>query len=221
LRTELIDDCGLADKNAILTMRVLASYFRRPYITKPAIGGFVHDFGQLPKKDLNWHIIDVRDNEGLLISDEIIQLNPLNNPVEFIVGSNNRSMLTTWLSCTLRDSLNHIFIKAAFNLEELNIILETKIPSEKDDGRFSIDKLFLLSKEEILNLWGENRELEVKRSGGVDLKNCWWTRSTNGILAYCVYGDDMFDKRKNVTFYEVDATTREVGVRLSMWIKLY
>ena len=63
---------------------------------------------------------------------------------------------TTWETCSLRKWLNKDFYDSSFTLEEKALIVESKIINNDNPwygtkgGRDAVDKLFLLSVEEVV-----------------------------------------------------------------------
>ena len=109
--------------------------------------GDVIEFG-----DWNWRVLDVQDGKLLIITEQIINTDSYNTERTSI----------TWEKCTLRKYLNGEFY-AKFSKEEQGLIAETRISNPDNmwyeygkGGNNTIDKVFLLSLEEVLRYFGDS-----------------------------------------------------------------
>ena len=102
------------------------------------------------KDPIKWRVLSVDGNDAFLLADSILDMKPYN------VSENGN---ITWETCTLRKWLNGEFLETAFNEEEQQAIMETKVETEVgyiDDDLNNAkietkDKVYLLSPKEALN----------------------------------------------------------------------
>lgn len=156
-----------------------------------------------------WRILDIKDDNVLLISEEILTSRPFySNP-----SSGNK----TWADSELRKWLNREFLDV-FSDEEISRIINTRVinsedPSGDDDTK---DKIFLLSVDEVTKYFSTNKE---RRARYKELENltewyAWMTRTVSLIDTY-VCQVDLAGK--------VNSNTLGIsggGVRPAMWLKI-
>ena len=136
-----------------------------------------------------------------------------------------------WEYCSLRKWLNGVFIENAFNAEEENLILTTKLVNHDnpeygtDGGNDTEDKVFLLSIDEAEKYFSENSERKCKSTSYAnevgekmvsENKCCYWLRSS-GVkrnTAAFVFGEGVISKTGYVGGTQIN------GVRPAMWIDL-
>lgn len=136
---------------------------------------------------------------------------------------------TSWEDSYLRLWLNDKFLKENFSVEEQERIHPVNLTGIGDNGKESIDKVFLLSVDEVKKYCPHSEDatafiphiLSVGNPGTKDFPieldyntYYWWTR-TSGItkdLVVCVYYDGLL--------HEFDSNCDELGVRPAIWIKL-
>ncbi|MDR0491555.1 MAG: DUF6273 domain-containing protein [Oscillospiraceae bacterium] len=101
----------------------------------------------------DWQVLEVRDGKALLISDKILTKQKYHSEATGI----------TWEECDLRAYLNGPFYDSAFADEEKALIAETIVENNGSPiygtagGNDTVDKLFLLSLEELmLYFWDWN-----------------------------------------------------------------
>jgi CYTH domain-containing protein len=154
-----------------------------------------------------WQALDVRGYKALLLTQDVIEKRPYNVAWEG----------TTWEKCTLRHYLNDEFYQTFSNQAQARI-LSTENTNENnqwfgtDGGNDTIDRVFLLSIEEVVRYFGDSGQLKNKnpnderfiddnfnKKRGVSSKNTgWWLRSPGldtGVAAFvdsdgslCMYG---------------------------------
>ena len=108
---------------------------------------------------IRWRVLDVRENQALLLADRLLDCVPFHRTDEEI----------TWGESTLRDWLNGYgeyagagFIDRAFSGTEQDAILSTNCRNRAnqdygtDSGADTIDRVFILSNEEVFE--GENAQ---------------------------------------------------------------
>ncbi len=102
---------------------------------------------------------------------------------------NDKRCAVTWASCTLHRWLNFKFYGKAFNEQEYECILQTRIVN--DDGQGTEDHIFLLSVDEASSLFANRIERSIKPTEYAvnyteiytDANNgccCWWLRRSRG-----------------------------------------
>ena len=175
-----------------------------------------------------WRVLEVRDGRALILSDEILELRPYH--------SNHAGI--TWEHCSLREYLNGWFYDNRFTTDEKNKIAEVRNSNpanqwfEISGGENTIDKVFLLSLEEVVRYFGDSGQLANKPdyvhyisdeydSNRVAVVNDtkeasdWWLRSpgTNSYYAARV----VYDGRVYVNGFYV---YNDLGVRPALWLNL-
>lgn len=118
-------------------------------------------FGNYNSMPIRWRVLDKKDDMIMVISDEVICKKQFHHD-----KSTNK-----WDSCDLRIWLNEQFYDKCFDAGEKELIQTTQIHTE--DNKDTLDKIFLLSKEEVDNLFG-NSEAHIRAS------SWWWLRSPGG-----------------------------------------
>jgi len=119
---------------------------------KPPIGSLIN-FGSH-----EWRVLEVKDGQALIISEQIIEQRPYHTSGDG----------TTWENCNLRSYLNGEYYNK-FTAEERARIVETRNSNPKnpcydtDGGAETIDKIFLLSLDEVLIYFCSSDDLKKKR----------------------------------------------------------
>ena len=179
----------------------------------------------------DWRVLAVQDGNALLISDKVIEVKKYHEQNEKI----------TWVNCSLRRYLNETFYNT-FSEAEQSRILETRLRSYNnplfgtDGGKYTNDKVFVLSIEEVVKYFGDSNQLRDKNRNtkyfindnfnnvrkAVNMEyapSCWWLRSpgnTQNFVA-CVTSDG----RIAVSGDFVNRSNGFVlGVRPVLWLKL-
>ena len=99
------------------------------------------------KEPIEWIILDRADGKTLLLSKMALDYKQYNKEFDDCV----------WCNCSIRNWLNEDFIKEAFNTDEQKQICETNVVTENNEeydtpgGADSVDKVFLLSYQELFN----------------------------------------------------------------------
>lgn len=168
-----------------------------------------------------WKIIDRQGSKLLLISEEPLYWN-------FFDGYfRGPEWETSWEKSTLRKELNSEKYDSWFTDEEKKAILETTII---EDGREIKDRLFILSKEECLKYFKEERDrvaitrfadkpLGDNKDYDVEISfeaQPWWLRTVmedekDWLVVVTEYGD--IDDEEGI-----GCSADEVGVRPAMWV---
>jgi len=119
----------------------------------PPIGSLIN-FGSR-----EWRVLEVKDGQALIISEQIIEQRPYHTSED---GA-------TWENCNLRGYLNGDYYKDVFSKEEKARIMETRNSNPKNPlhdtagSTETIDKIFLLSLDEVLKYFCESDDLKKKR----------------------------------------------------------
>ena len=123
----------------------------------PIVGDII-SFG-----NYNWRVLDVQANQVLIITERVIDTRSYHNWAEAV----------TWEQSEIRRWLNTEFLRR-FSTEELNLIAETYVVNNNNPwfgtngGNNTWDRVFLLSIEEMVRLFGDSGELN-NRPGGASL----------------------------------------------------
>ena len=183
----------------------------------------------IPFGKYQWRVLDVEDNAALIISDIVVRRSPYHK---------NRTKIT-WENCDLRKYLNETFYDT-FSEAEKSKIKETNI-SDCDNpwhgvkcGNPTVDKIFLLSFDEVVQYFGDSGELlnnymcgrdaindeynearKVKNDKGAD--GWWWLRSPGGQGQNTTGSIGTLGE---IWLCGDDVNRRSGGVRPAMWITI-
>ncbi|MDR1806886.1 MAG: tripartite tricarboxylate transporter permease, partial [Propionibacteriaceae bacterium] len=159
-----------------------------------------------------WRVLEVKEKAGtaLLLSERVVAYRAYHAEFTEI----------TWEKCTLRDWLNHDFVRS-LPADFADLIVET--PNENVDnptygtsgGRSTRDKVFLLSLEEVERYSTNSKASRVATRHDGDTW-WWWLRSPGGggsLAALVSYDGTVYDFGDNVT----DAAG---GVRPALTIRI-
>lgn len=103
-----------------------------------------------------WEVLDVQDGKALLLTEDIIEFRPYHKSCTEI----------TWADSDIRSYLNSDFITNSFTEEEQQKIVETAITTPDNEwfnvegGEDTMDKVFLLSIDEVVRYFGDSGQLE-------------------------------------------------------------
>lgn len=129
--------------------------------------------------NFKWRVLDVEDGKVLIVTEKIIELRWYHE--EFVE--------TTWADCEMRRYLNNEFYQA-FNQDEKARIVSTVNSNpcnpwfKTKGGIDTIDKIFLLSLEEVCTYFGDSSEnLAVKKS------QKWCIEDENNMKRQSKFGD--------------------------------
>ena len=175
-------------------------------------------FGAYEEKDVEWLVLEVKDEKLLVISKYALAAQEYHhdgvNPI-------------TWEKCDLREWLNNDFINKSFNANEKAMIPAVTVPADKNPehntrpGNATQDKVFLLSIAEVEKYFDSDgaRQCEANTWGirtNDDNIAVWWLRSPgcSGNFATIVGVTGELDK------YGFFVDLEDIGVRPAMWIDL-
>lgn len=182
-----------------------------------------------------WRVLDVEDGKALIISDHVLEGRAYHlDEVD-----------VTWAESDMREYLNGSFIEETFTQEEKALIIETVLENKDNQwygtegGEQTLDKVFLLSLEELVQYFGDSGQLENGNDISIVISDEyndkriaydarghykeWWLRSPGGTShsAACVAGgvasEAPYPGEVNVNGIRV-ATNN--GVRPALWINL-
>lgn len=162
--------------------------------------------GSYERKGLEWVVLKVEDGKVLITTTNAVCKKQYNNTAETV----------TWETCSLRNWLNNDFYKTAFTEEEKAKIVEANVKAEGssdfitlDQGRDTLDKVFLLSMNEASAYFSAKEDRIIQYNG----KNCyWWLRSIGQSKGNAASVDGT--GRYVDSQYDVG----EFGIRPVMWI---
>jgi len=127
-------------------------------ISKPSIGSIITFGGR------QWRVLDVKDGKALIISEQIVEQGPYHTDEDSV----------TWENCSLRGYLNNVFYESYFSPKEKARILETRNVNSQNPWYGTkgcpdtIDKVFLLSIDEVLKYFGDSGDLKNRKGWKVD-----------------------------------------------------
>ena len=132
------------------------------------------------KQPIQWRVLSVNGNDAFLMAEKTLDNQCFNEHPKSSTGG-GKELWATWETCTLRTWLNDTFLNAAFTDEEKNAIADTTVVTLGEDpwntgtltdgGNDTVDKVYLLSLEEIRNgEYGFDSQPEGYLGNGQD---CW------------------------------------------------
>jgi len=110
----------------------------------------------------DWRILDIQDGKALILSDKILSERRFRTSVPRVVAQDPH---ITWEISPFRRYLNETFYEETFIEDEKILIVETQITTNSNlwfgasGGNDTIDKVFLLSVEEVVNYFGDSGQL--------------------------------------------------------------
>lgn len=169
--------------------------------------GDVIKFGIYKHEDIEWQVLDKKDNEIFVITKHIY--------------SHGQYGGSDWQNSYVREKLNSSFYGSSFNESAKAMIQTTNVIYKDENGteKNTADKLFLLSVDEYNKYFKDPSEAKCTYAKNNTEYNydCWMLRSpTSGLLrtveCVSVYGE---------VFNSIDICYDDsVGVRPAMWINL-
>lgn len=105
-----------------------------------------------------WRVLDVQNNRALLLAEEILEQRRYHSECTSI----------TWEACDLRKYLNGAFLQT-FSSQEQERIVQTENRNADNQwfgtsgGRDTVDKVFLLSIEEVVKYFGDSGDLRARK----------------------------------------------------------
>ena len=175
---------------------------------------------------IEWLVLEIDKKKGraLLLSKYILDWEGFANCPIFGYGYE-----TSWGDSYLRSWLNGEFLNESFSSAEKDLVVPIYNAASCGNGTRTVDKVFLLSAEEIKKYFASNESAitqspEIFAAGQTGDKDSpiifnfcqhiWWTRTSGATkdLVVCVDHDG--------TLCEMDSNCDEIGVRPAMWVKL-
>jgi len=106
----------------------------------------------------DWRVLDLKDGNALVLSEQIVVLKPYLDRFDMV----------TWTNSSMRSYLNNTYLNNEFTSEEKARLIETRNTTENpwfpEMGKAtSIDKVFLLSIEEVVQYLGDSGDLENRK----------------------------------------------------------
>lgn len=187
-----------------------------------------------------WRILDESDDKKLLISEYVLDFQPYHD-VEWED--------ITWAESSIRNWLNIVFYNRFSETERARIV-ETNVINNDNPwvgtagGEDTVDKIFLLSLEEIVRYFGDSGELAISRGFGdaqwwgfydefdderkaLEIEGLfeeygdygpfyipWWLRSPGSVSVYAAFIDD----DGSVFVGGSIMVDHSLGIRPAMWI---
>ncbi len=156
-----------------------------------------------------WRVLDVKNGRALLLTEEILEQRRYHSKR----GS------VTWETCDLRKYLNGAFLQT-FSSQEQERIVQTENRNADNPkygtpgGRDTVDRVFLLSIEEVLKYSGDDSAKIIAKYQ--DREEWWWLRSpgSNDDYAAYVIGDGYLYMFGRMVISVLG------GVRPALWLKL-
>ena len=143
----------------------------------------------------DWRVLDVQGDKALILSDRVMTVR----------GYHTASTAITWAECDIREYLNGQFIDDTFTTAEKAMIAETRNLNKSNQwnntagGIDTIDKVFLLSIEEVVQYFGDSGQLSNKPNdtsyiddeynsrrialGKDNDTACWWWLRSPGVIS--------------------------------------
>jgi len=106
----------------------------------------------------DWRVLDLKDGNALVLSMNVVVLRPYLERFDKV----------TWTNCSMRSYLNNDFLNNEFTSEEKARLVETRNVTVNPwfpemGSATSIDKVFLLSVEEVVQYFGDSGDLENRK----------------------------------------------------------
>lgn len=176
----------------------------------------------------DWRVLEVqKNNKALLLSEKVLERRAYNEQENEI----------TWEQCTLRSYLNGAFYESLGT--EKSEIIDSCIVNASNPwlgtagGNNTIDKIFLLSLEEVVQYFGDSGQLKYKnpkskywiddqynaerKAYDADGKVSWWWLRSPGIYSFFA---GRVSADGNIHLYGNYVHLDSGGVRPALWVKL-
>lgn len=184
-------------------------------------GSYEQDNRSSRKEDIEWQVLEIREDKALLLSRYILDAIPYNS----------RLRAMTWENCSLRKWLNSTFKNTAFTSAQQRSIVSVTILNGRNEeynipgGASTRDQIFLLSYDDATSYFRSNSDrqtvgTEYARERGLyvdEESGCsWWWMRSPGKTA---------DRAGNVFARGVPSTyggfvnSTQGGVRPALWVK--
>ena len=152
-------------------------------------GKYMHNSTNHNKDDIEWLILDIKDNEALIISKYALDCKKFHSYTTSVA----------WKECTIREWLNGVFFNAAFSDVEKSAIVSVEIMSNKKANFNEIstyitrDNVFLLSINEAITYLVSDYARQCKPTNYATTQGafvndstgfCWWWLRSQGDNQY-------------------------------------
>jgi hypothetical protein len=177
--------------------------------------------------EYQWRVLDVQGDKALLLTEDVVEKRP-----------RNAQRGTTWEKCALRRYLNNEFYNKFSSQEQTMIVLteNTNISNRWLDayvgsgGNDTVDKVFLLSIEEVVEYFGKSEQLKnkpspvswvddefsEKRVATYGNKAWWWWLRSPGVDNYAAF----VDSSGAFSVGGINGCSSDGGVRPALWLSL-
>lgn len=135
-----------------------------PTPQKPQIGSLAAGQRNVRFGRYNWRVLDVQNGKALLLAEEILEKRRYHSEWTEV----------TWKDCELRKYLNGEFL-GTFSSQEQSRIAQAENTNADNQwygtpgGSSTVDRVFLLSIEEVVKYFGDSGQLQKRPKGGA-----WW-----------------------------------------------
>ena len=171
---------------------------------------------------IEWQVLDKKNGKVLLLSKYALD----------VKSYHEKNVYVTWETCTLRSWLNEEFYKAAFTGAEQKYIAETYLMNKNhpnygtSGGRYTYDKVFLLSMEEVTTYFDLDSDAIAQVTEYANAKGTgnthysknghWWLRSPGVDSNTAVLVND----RGYVYSAGYSVDNRNYVVRPALWVEI-
>lgn len=213
----LLENLDYKDSNDILSS--ITPQYQKIILSKSKAGDFVI-FGIYASEEIEWQVLDRKNDKILIISKKIIECKQYNDEYTD----------TTWEKCSLRTWLNDDFYKTAFDENEKSSIQTTTVVNKDNElfntkgGNDTKDKIFLLSIDEANKYFTSAAERKCQgtnyaKSNGLKVndygENEWWLRSPGIDQDYATIVEGGAVRSAGTDVINIGR-----GVRPAMWINI-
>lgn len=152
----------------------------------------------IPFGEYNWRILEIKGNQALIITEEIVELQ----------WYHNKFVDITWADCTLRNYLNSEFYNKFSKEEKAKIkLIRIENPDspwfKSKGGKSTNDKIFLLSLKEVSVYFGDSRA-KLQNKG----KQRWYIDDENNANRQAKYGNEFHSWRlRSPGYYQKTAAS--------------
>jgi len=176
---------------------------------KPDIGSFITFGGH------DWRVLDIKGKTALIISEQTTERQM------YQISWDN----ITWQDCYLRDYLNNEYYNDKFTPEEKARIVET-INSNPPNPWYgtngceeTIDKIFLLSLDEVVKYFGDSGDLKNKKRQLIGEDNSIYEAEGVMVEQHYVYVESPEGHLINDNFNEARVVKGTEGYEWTWWLR--
>lgn len=174
-------------------------------------GSFEQNADKDGAESIQWLVAGEKDGKYLLVSKYCLEARAYDD---------SEDASQSWESSSLREYLNGQFFETAFNEKEQGMIAEAELVNsfeEVENGtEATMDKVFILSSEEISEFLGDDKEVLTAHFADDEQGLCWWWVRTPGYIDTYV----SVIKTNGVFYSRGDSAINPLGgVRPAIWIE--